>query len=268
MLRLTMPGKNVIRTAAVVILSAFAIFAPDLDGSNAYLGTRNLASLQYPSEIGLSCGAGEEPFYVNWTTIDFQEDVNNQNFTLENGVQIRFNVLEHVNGFYESFGKSNGGDLWLDGGTEVEASGLINRDGGSAPSFPSSYVTMRIEFVSQAVNGAFVSMGYINSNNRTSNAARISMLDGGNNPLPLTIATTGTVKAIDNFAYQEYPEVYVQFPGYTAAMYAQASVGAVKTINMDYSLLYFDPSLTGRLKQRLINPALNLTLCGPIPQDD
>lgn len=250
-------------TIVLVALAVFAVFGPEFNpsvGVQPTPGTRLLTSESEAPTTLFCTDLQETVANVNWAALNFQEDVNNQIFYLPNNVSIQINFLEYENGFYEGWGTTNSGDIFLDAGTEVTTFSLLSRQGGSNPNFPSSYVTMQIAFLSGEVQGAFVSVGNVDSNNKTADAVRISMYDSLYTALPMTFGSTGTVNIIGNYGYQELPEKESPYPGYGAALHA-VSEENVKYIDIDHSIFYFDHSLNGRLKQRTIVPALNLTYC-------
>lgn len=251
------------RIVVLVVLAAFAVFGPEFNpsvGLRPTPGTRLLTSVSATPTRLFCTDLQESVAKVSWAALNFEEDVNNQIFNLPNGVSIQVNFLEEENGFYEGWGTTNTGDIFFDAGTEVVASSLIARQGGGNPGFPTSYVTMQIAFLSGEVQGAYISVGNVDSNNKTADTVRITMYDSANTTLPVTVGSTGTVKTVGNYGYQEFPERESPYPGYGAALNA-VSEGNVRYIDMDYSVFYFDPTLDGKLKQRTIVPALNLTYC-------
>ena len=209
---------------------------------------------------------GDMPVRVNWTKVEFQP----------NAVSQKLHVQGHV--LHASVNQTGSAQMlnWeLNGHGNLITifESVIGPDQvlkGDTAAFPSNYATLTLT-LEKEIDGLFVSVADLDSNHKSSNAARISLFDVHGQPVNKqsteTAITGETLKLVDDtFAYETKSFHPVHSPGYQSSIYVKAT-GKVKTIQLDMATFVFDATEIGSKIKRSVFPALDLGLCG-VPVDE
>jgi hypothetical protein len=153
-------------------------------------------------------------------------------------------------------------------GTIEQADLIVSGSAQNAPAFPANYVTMEIEFITQAIRGLSISIGDVDST-QYSDVVRMAMFDANGNDVPLALGLNHPLtKVREDYAWMNTASIGVNNPGFAASMYGkpQNSNIGIKKIRLDLSLYAYRASEVGKTFTRWIYPALEFKFCAdPLP---
>lgn len=270
-------NKRNVRYLGLATLAVGAVFGPDLSFSSVSSSPRALSvageeqsrALQAtkpapPPGFDLQCGPGQEAFTLDWTdvTLDFSKDTNVVTFSTGTTVTIKTSTTGGA--LLNLWTMWSGNNIRAPVFGTKQKGGFCGLDPSFVPTYPDAYVTMDLTFDSELL-GLYISIGDVDSTAVNSDAVRIRMADGANNPVPLDFAATGTIRVVDNFAFEPSPSKSVANPGFTAALYAKAN-GLVKSIQLDQSAFIYDNANADNLQVRSVFPGVDFTYCATTPE--
>eukprot|EP00543_Licmophora_paradoxa_P013787 CAMPEP_0202473872 /NCGR_PEP_ID=MMETSP1360-20130828/92077_1 /ASSEMBLY_ACC=CAM_ASM_000848 /TAXON_ID=515479 /ORGANISM="Licmophora paradoxa, Strain CCMP2313" /LENGTH=656 /DNA_ID=CAMNT_0049100955 /DNA_START=50 /DNA_END=2023 /DNA_ORIENTATION=- len=219
-----------------------------------------------PPAVTVSCAAGKQEWKVSWEADKFQAFTPEQVVTLTNGMQVtvkNYDTGASVTDQYSVLDTDKGQAIVFGTKTTIAQDAIIP-SGGQPPFYPVDYGTMEIDFP-EDIQDLYISVGDVDSTSKVSDCTRIRMFDATGNAIPLTFATTGTIKNVDDYAFESLPSKATSNPGYESSLYARAN-GAVRKIMLDQTSLAFEGTdMLGKSSRRGVFPALDFVYCADTP---
>lgn len=198
-----------------------------------------------PPGFDFTCSAGEIATTVRWGDVTIQENEapNTQNVVLSNGMPVTLTTSKTANAQIAEYKQINNGEILFTARIVIDETDVI---GSTNPmTYPDDYITLKIQF-EEELSDLYISIGDVDSTSTIADATRVRMEDGLGNSVPLTMAKTGTIEVVDNFAYETVVGKGVGNPGRESSLYALAN-GKVQTIYLDQSVFAYSASSVGSL---------------------
>jgi len=219
-----------------------------------------------PPAVAVNCAPGQQEWKVSWEADKFEAFTKEQFVTLSNGMQVMVKNYDTGDSLTDQYSvlDTSGGQAIVFGTKTLIVQDAIIPAGGEPPFYPVDYGTMEIDFP-ETIDNLYISVGDVDSTSKVSDCTRIRMFDSKGDQIPLTFATTGTIKNIGDYAFESQPSKATSNPGYESSLYARAN-GAVRKILIDQSSLAFDgQNMLGKTSRRGVFPALDFVYCADTP---
>ena len=216
---------------------------------------------------------GEVEAKFNWAEAALSNTAPNPQVSDLGGFRVSFS--KHVTGTASLLGftmKTHNGLTYPSIGVKNAMSQATVIESGNpqnAPDYPANYVTMEIEFLTQAVKGLSISVGDIDSSANSTDAVRMTMFDVNGNDVPLALGVNHhSVMVLHDYVWMNTKNVEVANPGFQSSFYGKpqdSSIG-IKKIRLDLGLYGYNTGDIGKNFGRWIYPALEFKFCAnPFP---